>query len=126
MKKILFTITLLLLGLYYIDTQTHCITNRIYKIKDVAQKEKIVLHKIKAQEHVHSFFIHITGDIDGDAKIKLYNSSGAGLPYKYKNLSGDVNFKWGGDWYTDIIEMEYLPIDVKEGKLSIEYAFNGI
>jgi len=126
MKKVVLIVTLLLLGLFYINTQTHWITNRTYKVKDVSKKEKIVLHKMKVQEHVHAFFVQIRGHINGIAKIKFYNSLGKGVLYRYKTISGDVNIRWEGDWYTDIIEIEYEPIDVKEGELSLEYSFDGV
>jgi len=125
MKKTLFILILLFFGLYYVDTQTHWITNRVYEINNVSKKQKITLYKMKGQEHIYRFSVHITGHINGNAKIKFYNSSGAGLLYKYKTISRDVDIKWGGDWYTDIIEMEYNPIDVIKGNLSIEYSFDG-
>jgi len=126
MKKILSILVLLFIGLYYIDTQTHWITNRTYKIDDVSKKETILLYKMKVQEHVYGFFVQIRGHIDGSAKFKFYNSSGKGFFYKYKTVSGDVDIRWSGDWYTETIEMEYLPIDVKGGELSLEYSFYGI
>ena len=126
MKKILLIIILLLLVLYYIDTQTHCITNRIYKLENVSKKQTIMLYKIKTQEHVHHYFVHIIGHLDGSTKIKLYQSLKNKNPYKSAKITGDIDIKWGGDWYVDTLRIEYEPIDVKEGQLSLEYAFYGI
>ena len=46
-----------------------------------------------------------------------------GKEYKTANLSGMVNFDWGGDWYSDSAEIIYHPINVKGGKISINYCF---
>ena len=78
------------------------------------------------QEHVYGYYVHITGYIEGKAKIKLDQSSGKGKLYKSENISGEVDIKWGGDWYADVLEIEYEPmVDVKNGSLSFEYAFDG-
>ena len=127
MKKLLFFIIILLIGLYSINEKTHWITNRTHEITDVTKASTTLLHKMEGQEHVHGFFVHITGHIEGKAKIKLYQSSGKGNLYKSEDISGDVDIEWGGDWYTRVLKIEYESIiDVKGGELSLEYAFYGL
>ena len=123
LKTTLFTLTLLFLGLYYINSQTHWITNRTYEVKDISKQETIILHKIKTQEHVHGFSLNITGHINGKAKIVLYHDTDI---YKSATISNKVNLEWGGDWYTDTLKIEYEPIDVKDSELSLEYNFKGL
>ena len=127
MKKTLLFISILAIGLYYINEKTHWITNRTYELKDVSKSSVILFHKMKTQEHVYDFFVHITGHIEGKAKITLNYQNSSKNPYKIENISGDVDIKWGGDWYADVLKIEYEPIvDVKNGSLSFEYAFNGL
>ena len=126
MKKLLLFITILSIGLYYVNEKTRWITNRVYEIDDVSKKSTILLHKMEGQEHVHGFFVHIRGDIDGKAKIRLYQSSGKGNLYKSEKISNHVDIKWGGDWYADELKIEYKPLsDIRSGSLSLEYAFEG-
>ena len=62
-KKTLLFISILAIGLYYINEKTHWITNRTYELKDVSKSSVILFHKMKTQEHVYDFFVHITGHI---------------------------------------------------------------
>ena len=125
MKKLLLFITILAIGLYYINEKRHWITTRTYELKDVSKSATILLHKMKTQGNVYGYHVHITGHIEGKSKIKLYQSSGKGHLYKSENISGEVDIKWGGDWYADVLKIEYEPmVDVKNGTLFFEYAFD--
>ena len=126
MKKILLFITILAIGLYYINQKTHWITNRTYEISDVRTSSTILLHKRETQEHVHGFFVGITGYIEGKEKLTLDYQNSSKNPHRIENISGNVDIKWGGDWYADVLKIEYEPIaDVKGGSLSLEYNFDG-
>ena len=127
MKKLLLFITILAIGLYYVNEKTDWITNRTYEITDVSKASTFFLHKLENQEHVYGFSVHITGHIDGKANIKLYQSSDKGNVYKSKNVSGNVDMTWGGDWYADSLKIEYVPLsNIRKGLLSLEYAFDGM
>jgi len=63
------------------------------------------------------------GKIDGEAQLSLMLD---GKPYKTEMIKGTVNFKWGGDWYADSMELRYEPQIVNSGKITIEYSFNSI
>ena len=127
MKKLLLFITILAIGLYYINEKRHCITTRTYEPKDVSKSSMIFLKKMKTQGNVYGYHVHITGYIEGKAKIKLYQSSGKGHLYKSENISDEVDIKWGGDWYADVLKIEYEPLsEIKNGTLSFEYAFDSL
>ena len=91
-----------------------------YDVADVTKAEIITLEKKSTQGHIHGITVIGKGHIDGDAEIVLLLS---GTPYKTETLSGDVDFTWGGDWYSDSAKVEYKPSSVKSGHLSLQYAF---
>ena len=126
-KSLLLFLTILAIGVYYVNEKTHWITNRTYQLVDVTKPSTTLLQKIKGQEHVFGFFLHITGHIEGKAKITLNYQDSSKNPHRIENISGDVDIKWGGDWYADVLEIKYKPIaNVKSGVLSFEYAFDGV
>ena len=90
------------------------------EIKNITNTETLILKKLSNQSNIHSLKIKGSGNIDGEAKISLILN---GKEYKTANLSGMVNFDWGGDWYSDSAEIIYHPINVKGGKISINYCF---
>ena len=97
------------------------------KIKNINKRELIYLYKRKEQEKVYGFRVHIYGNIDGKAKIIIYQNSPKGSFYKKATLFKSVNINWSGEWYADKIVIEYEPIGkVKSGKLEIAYEFKGI
>jgi hypothetical protein len=59
----------------------------------------------------------------GEAQLSLMLN---GKPYKTEKLNDNVNYKWGGDWYADSMELKYEPQVVNSGKIKIEYSFNAI
>ena len=126
MKKLLLFIIILAIGLYYVNEKTRWITNRVYEIEDVSKKSTILLHKMEVQENVYGFFVHIRGKINGKAKITLEYLDSDRNPYRSEDISGDVDIKWGGDWYADKLKIEYEPLsDIGSGSLSLEYDFDG-
>jgi len=93
---------------------------QLYKVSNVSQTELIILSKKKEQETISSFEIKINGKIDGKAKIALLLNDGV---YKTENISGNVNIKWGGDWYSDEIQIQYEPQSVNSGDIKLKYSF---
>ena len=127
MKKLLLAITILVIGLYYINKKTRWITNRVYEIEDVSKKSTILLHKMEIQENVHGVFVHIRGEINGRARVKIYQDSDKEILYRDEEISNRIDLKWGGDWYIDKLKIEYEPLsNITHGSLSLEYAFGGI
>lgn len=117
MKKIFVAITSVLL-------LTGCgINMQTYQIPDVTKAETITLSKNNGQRNIHGITIIAKGNIDGKATISLILNDG---PYKTEKLSGNIDFKWGGDWYSDSIEIRYEPIFLISGSLKLKYRFEDI
>ena len=120
----LFIVFALLLLIY---AKFQIFSDNTVKIKNINKRELIYLYKRKEQEKVYGFRVHIYGDIDGKAKIVMYQNSPKGSFYKKATLFKNVNINWSGEWYADKIVIEYEPISkVKSGKLEIAYEFKGI
>jgi hypothetical protein len=92
-----------------------------HDVADVTKAEVIVLKKAPQQGAVYSLTVVGHGKIDGNAEISLILNGG---PYKTEKLSGKVDFRWGGDWYSDQAEIRYTPGTVGGGSLSLKYKFN--
>lgn len=95
-------------------------TMQTYKVSDVTEPETIIVHKKKTQGNVHGITILGKGNLEGEATISLILN---GAPYKKEYLSGNVDFKWGGDWYSDSAEIRYTPIEVTSGSLKLKCQF---
>ena len=120
----LFIVFALLLLIY---AKFQIFSDNTVKIKNINKRELIYLYKRKEQEKVYGFRVHIYGNIDGKAKIVIYQNSPKGSFYKKATLFKSVNINWSGEWYADKIVIEYKPIGkVKSGKLEIAYEFKGI
>jgi hypothetical protein len=72
---------------------------------------------------VVSLDIRGVGSIKGTAEIHLMLD---GKTYKTEMLSGQVSFRWGGDWYSPTAEIRYRPVKVESGKLELRYHFGTI
>lgn len=119
MKKI-FSITCLIALLCLLGS---CSTSyRTVQIKDVSKPEQITLSKAPLQGSIYSINIQVTGKLDGTANIGLTMN---GKPYLSEKMHNSVNFQWEYDWYSDVAVIQYKPIDVKSGKLTISYRFFG-
>jgi hypothetical protein len=94
---------------------------RTHDLADVTKPETIVLKKSTGQGAIHSFTVIGSGQIHGDAEITLILNGG---PYKTEKLSGKIDFRWGGDWYSDEAEIRYTPTSVTGGGLKLNYEFN--
>jgi hypothetical protein len=97
------------------------IGSRTHDLDDVTKTEVIVLKKKPGQGPVYSLSVVGHGNINGNAEISLVLNGG---PYKTEKLSGKVDFRWGGDWYSDQAEIRYIPGTVAGGSLSLKYKFN--
>ena len=92
-------------------------------IADVSKGETIILEKQAGQGPIHGITISGSGRLKGEAEITLILNGG---PCKTEHLSGAVDFRWGGDWYSDQAEIRYTPISATSGKLKLKYKFNDL
>ncbi len=99
------------------------VVKQTHSVADVTKPETITLKKQSSQGSIHSMSVVGKGHLDGTAEIVLILN---GKPYKTEHLSGDVDFQWGGDWYSDSAKIEYKPSSVKNGHLSLQYKFEDI
>ena len=95
--------------------------SRTHNLADVTKPEAIVLKKKPGQGPVYSFSVVGHGKINGNAEISLILNGG---PYKTEKLSDKVNFRWGGDWYSDQAEIRYAPGTITGGTVRLKYKFN--
>ncbi|NTU42258.1 MAG: hypothetical protein HGA78_04240 [Nitrospirales bacterium] len=116
MKKIVPFILLLVMISCSTSKQTISIT-------DIKRKETITIKKRDSQGNIHGISISGKGHVNGKAEIALILD---GKPYKTENIVGEIEFHWGGDWYSDTATIEYLPLTVESGNLSLEYRFKEI
>ena len=94
------------------------------EITDLQKTQTIILHKKTDQKDIVSMALHVYGKINGEAQLALMLN---GKQYKTKIMKGNINFKWGGDWYADSMELRYEPHQpVNDGKIKIEYVFKTI
>ncbi len=116
-KKLPFT----LLIIQFILITTSCTSyEQRSEITDLKKSQVLLLHKKSSQKNVYSMGIHCHGKLDGEAELVLMLN---GAPYRTEHLKGKVNFTWGGDWYSDSMELRYQPGNVSAGQLVIEYTF---
>ena len=89
-------------------------------IKDVTKSEIVTLKKNSSQRCIYAIRIQGRGSIAGKAEIQLMLN---GEIYKKEELSGKIDFAWGGDWYSDTAEIRYIPHSVTVGSVSLKYDF---
>lgn len=116
LKKILSMILLIVMAGCGVPDESYC-------VDDVTKPRAIAINKDPSQGNIHSISVIAKGHLDGSAEIILILN---GKPYKTEHLSGDVDFQWGGDWYSDAAQIEYKPLSVKNGYLSLHYRFEDI
>jgi len=96
---------------------------RSQDISNVTKSETVILKKLPTQGSIHSLTINGVGRISGDAEVVLILN---GVPYKKELLSGDVAFRWDGDWYADQAEIRYTVKSVAGGNLQLNYTFHDL
>ncbi len=89
-------------------------------ITDVRQPETLLLTDPEV-DLPHAITIRGSGEIDGHATISLMYD---GKPDRTEQLSGSVEFEWGGDWYDESAEVRYEPNDVQGGHVTLHYKFH--
>jgi hypothetical protein len=96
---------------------TGCGKHQITQIPDVTKPATLTLSPAPGQSaNVHSFWLHIRGKIDGTAEIW-------GADLQTNRFSGNFKMSRDGDFYSSNCIVEYRPIGVRTGRISIEYEF---
>jgi len=113
-KTSLLIITILLISFYFLIDRY-----QTYKLHNLNTKQYIYLNKKDTQKNVVGYKIIFKGYIDGRAKIIIYNGDKI---YNEKIISNKIEFNWGGDWYSDAIKLQYIPLSkIKKGNIEISY-----
>lgn len=74
------------------------------EITNLKEPQTIILHKKAYQKEIVSMALRCYGIIDGEAQLSLMLN---GKRYKTETMKGNINIKWGGDWYSDSMELRY-------------------
>lgn len=98
-------------------------SNPQVSINDVQKSEEITLQKATNQGNIYALRIHLSGKLDGEAKVALLANA---HPYRVETIHNQVNLIWEGDWYADKAVIRYEPVSVKSGRISIRYRFSGL
>ena len=113
-KTSLLIITILLISFYFMIDRY-----QTYKLRNLNAKQYIYLNKKETQKDIVGYKIIFKGYIDGKAKIVMYNEDKI---YNEKVISNKIEFSWGGDWYSDVIKLQYIPLSkIKNGNIEISY-----
>jgi hypothetical protein len=120
MKRLLSILILIALSFIGVSCNKAHYDQRL-EITDLQKLQIITLSKRPSQGNIYSLSIHCTGKINGKARMMP-----DGKRQDTKELSGNVNFTWGGDWYADSVEIRYEPIQVSSGSLILEYTFSDL
>jgi hypothetical protein len=117
---ILFLTTSITIGWYKLMTQSS-----IVEINDVTSKTKQILTGNKDPHALTCVIdILITGYIDSSATIYLRGVNQEERGDGYSLNHGKVHLRIREDWYRDECILEYEPIDVNSGSLTIRYLFH--
>lgn len=116
-KKLTFT----LLVIQFVLILTSCTKyDQRLEIADLKKSQVLLLHKKPSQKNINSMGIHCYGQLKGETELVLMLN---GAPYKTEHMKGKVNFTWGGDWYSDSMELRYQPSNTTSGQLVLDYTF---
>jgi hypothetical protein len=91
-----------------------------YAVPDVSRPAVFTLAKSGSTRSTFALPIRGSGFIHGTAKIELLLN---GSPCRSETLSGEVDFLWEGDWYSDDADIRYLPAPGTTGELTLRYCF---
>ena len=89
-------------------------------VRDVREAETLVLGSPTGGS-AYAISIRGSGRLDGEATITLLLG---GQPYRVERVTGPVDFRWGGDWYSETAEVRYEPANVRSGKVVLHYSIS--
>ncbi|MHC4738355.1 MAG: hypothetical protein ACYS9Y_05560 [Planctomycetota bacterium] len=117
---ILFLTTSITIGWYKLMVQSS-----IVEINDVTSKTTQRLASNKDPHRLTCLIdILITGYIDGSATVHLSVNQEERGGDSYSINRGNVHLRIRKDWYLDECILEYEPVDVNSGSLTIRYVFH--
>lgn len=86
-------------------------------VPDVTKSTTLTLTTAPGQSaSVHSISLRIRGKIDGTAQI-------SGPPLQPKRVSGSFEIAHNGDYYSTNCVINYLPVGVRKGRVTVDYEF---
>ena len=77
--------------------------------------------KKSSQRSPYHLEIHLSGQLDGQAMVRWTDSQGTLV--REAAISGDVDLRWGSEWYESRASLHYQPGDVSSGELEVNYRF---
>jgi len=96
----------------------------IYYFDNVTEKSEFVIKNSNLDGHIFKIELHFHGEIDGSALI-IYSDNNDSIGYKPKIEidKGIVDTLIYTDWYHYECFIHYIPKNVTEGNLLLEYEF---
>lgn len=91
------------------------------QIADVTRPTTLVLEKRFYQGSIHRLSVTATGSLAGSAEIQLILNDSI---HEVRQINGQFDVSYSGDWYYDTAELRYVPEDVSSGHVTLEYAFH--
>ena len=95
---------------------TGCGKRQSAGIPDVTKSATLTLTAPTEQTPVHRISLRIHGKIDGTAQL-------SGPPLQPKRVSGNFEVVHKGDYYSPNYVINYLPVGVRKGQVTIDYEF---
>ena len=86
-------------------------------VLDLSKTSTFVLNAVNT-EPVSEFRLHAKGSSSAEGVLELLLED---TIYKTQKISGNVNFKWGGDWYHPNMKLIYRIQKNGKGTLKIKY-----
>ncbi|MEW6609293.1 MAG: hypothetical protein AB1414_17925 [bacterium] len=87
-------------------------------IGNIKEKQNIVFN-IDKDRPVHSVLIKLIGEIEGTAVLNIVSNEG--IQDTLKLGKGAIDQSINKEWYSDKCILEYKPLDVKSGQITIKY-----
>ena len=112
-------IILFLIAFYILPTPLNNRTIDINPHKQIS----IVLEPFDHQEYIHALDFKLTGELFGSAEFIIGETDSTYVTYRIENEK--VNIDLSGDYYMDKFFVTYKPIEIRDGRLKIEYRFYG-
>jgi len=94
-----------------------CGKRQVTQIPDVTKPSTLTLAPAPGQgTKVHALWLRIRGKIDGPVEIW-------GTNLQTNRFSANFEMRYSGDYYSSNCVIEYRPVGVRTGQMSIKYEF---
>jgi hypothetical protein len=91
------------------------------RVEPVDAATTLTLKKKSSKRSPYHLEIHLSGQLDGQAMVRWTDSKGTLV--REAAISGDVDLRWGSDWYQSSASLHYQPENVSSGQLEVYYRF---